>query len=244
MVVPPCGSEVTRSVPPISRARSSMPWRPRPRSLAVAGSKPRPLSEMATVMSRPCDVGADPGHGRVGVLADVGERLLDDAQQLDLLARRQRRGQPGRGRERDPQPRALPEVVHGARQHLRQRQVGIQAGAHRDQRLARLHDRRVERLADLARERPRPRPAPTTPAARTSAWRTRDAGPARRGSRGRAVDRSSSAARSASVTRSRSSAVYACRRARRSARCSAPMPSSSTPYASSRIRSDVVTRPV
>ncbi len=53
MVVPPWGSDVTRSVPPSSRARSSMPWSPRPRSLAVCGSKPRPLSVMAMVMSRP-----------------------------------------------------------------------------------------------------------------------------------------------------------------------------------------------
>ena len=61
-------------------------------------------------------------------------------------------GMPVDMRELDAQAGAVLEVVDGARQHVREGHVLGQAGAHRDERLARLHDGRVERLRDLGRE--------------------------------------------------------------------------------------------
>ena len=62
-------------------------------------------------------------------------------------------GRPVDSRGLDPQPGAVAEVVDGPLQHVGEGHVFGQAGAHRDERLAGLDDRGVERLADLGRER-------------------------------------------------------------------------------------------
>ncbi len=90
--VPPPGRDRTSNLAPMSSARSRMNWRPklrRPLAATALTSKPRPSSETSRIQSSRFDPRRHDGAARVGVLADVLERLLDDAQDGGLLGRGQ-----------------------------------------------------------------------------------------------------------------------------------------------------------
>ena len=105
---------MTRRSPPMSRARSFMPCTPSPSPLVSSGRKPRPLSTTLSRSSPSRDLGVDPNHGGVGVLADVRKRFLEDAQHLDLGARRAARRQIRDGQV-GAHARSAGEVVNRAR---------------------------------------------------------------------------------------------------------------------------------
>ena len=140
-------------LPPMSRARSCMPWSPRPWSEASSGSKPRPLS--VTLMTR------SPSWTSAFTRTIVASACLRTFVSASLTTRRtstldaRRQGSSGTAGARrgaTPQPGAVAEVVDGPLRACRRRAVRVGAGAHRHERLAGLDDGRVERLA-----RPRPR---------------------------------------------------------------------------------------
>ena len=110
MVVPAPGAEKTSRLPPTSSARSRMPDRPRPpgrpRGAAVDAAGPRPPSKpppssRTRSSVRPTNDSSTSTSLRAGVLGDVGQALLRDAVDHELLLvgeRRDRRRGGGSGR--------------------------------------------------------------------------------------------------------------------------------------------------
>ena len=81
--VPPSGRDRTSNRAPISSARSRMNWSPklrRPRAATAPMSKPRPSSRTSRTQSSLVEPGRDRDVGRRGVLADILQGLLGDAQ--------------------------------------------------------------------------------------------------------------------------------------------------------------------
>ncbi len=191
--VPPSGRDRTSKRAPISSARSRMNCSPklrRPRAATAPTSKPRPSSRTSRTQSSSSTAVVTTTVGRRGVLADILQGLLRDAQHDRPLGGRRARRPGGQvGRDRRP-PVACATRVDRSSMAPSRPSSSSTGGRSWLMNVAHVAQLAAEQLAQECAARPRPgrvRLERRAPCTRPGRSRSSGPGPARRGSPGRAA---------------------------------------------------------